>query len=68
MEYRPGTNFSVSLSGDNAAELTSYFEKLSGDGTVAMPCTQAPWGDSFGMCTDKFGVSWLVNISPKSTV
>ena len=66
MEYRPGTNFSVSLSGDNEAELTTYFQKLSAGGTVTMPLDKAPWGDSFGMCTDKFGVSWLVNISPTS--
>ena len=64
MEYRPGTNFSMSLSGDNKAELTAYFEKLSAGGTVGMPLTEAPWGDTFGMCTDKFGVGWLVNISP----
>ena len=63
MEYRPGTNFSISLSGDNKAELTGYFEKLSDGGMVAMPLTAAQWGDTFGMLTDKFGVSWLVNIS-----
>src|SRR2546421_7859104 len=28
MEYIAGTNFSMSLSGDNEAELTGYFEKL----------------------------------------
>ena len=63
MEYRPGTNMSMSLSGDNDAELTGYFEKLSAGGTVTMPLEKAPWGDSFGMCTDKFGVQWLVNIT-----
>jgi len=63
MEYRPGTNMSISLSGDNEAELTAYFEKLSAGGTVTMPLEKAPWGDSFGMCTDKFGVQWLVNIA-----
>jgi len=68
MEYRPGTNFSVSLSGDNEAELTTYFQKLCDGGAVTMPLTKAPWGDTFGMCTDKFGVGWLVNISPKSTI
>ena len=62
MEYRPGTNMSMSLSGDNAAELRGYFEKLSAGGTVAQPLTEAPWGDTFGMCTDKFGVNWMVNI------
>ena len=63
MEYRPGTNMSISLSGDNEAELTGYFEKLSAGGTVTMPLEKAMWGDSFGMCIDKFGVQWLVNIS-----
>src|SRR5262245_14546226 len=29
MEYRPGTNMSMSLSGDNEAELSGYFKKLS---------------------------------------
>jgi PhnB protein len=63
MEYRPGTNFSVSLSGDNEAELTRYFEKLSAGGSIAEPLVKAPWGDTFGMFTDKFGVNWMVNIA-----
>lgn len=63
MEFRPGTNFSVSLSGDDDAELGGYWEKLSDGGTVLEPLVQAPWGDSFGMCTDRFGVKWLVNIA-----
>ena len=63
MVYRPGTNFSLSLSGDNEAELTARFRKLSSGGTITMPLEKAPWGDTFGSCTDKFGVNWLVNIS-----
>jgi PhnB protein len=66
MEYRPGTNFSISLSGDNEAELTGYFQALSEGGMVTMPLTKAIWGDTFGMCTDKFGINWMVNVSPKS--
>ncbi len=63
MEYKPGTNFSMSLSGDDEAELKGYFEKLSAGGKITMPLEKAPWGDMFGMLTDKFGVSWLVNIA-----
>ena len=63
MEYRAGTNMSMSLSGDNEAELKAYFEKLSVGGMVIMPLEKAIWGDSFGMFTDKFGVQWLVNIA-----
>jgi PhnB protein len=65
MEYRPGANISMSLSGDNEHELRSYFEKLSAGGEITMPLAQAPWGDTFGMCTDRFGVKWLVNIQGK---
>lgn len=66
MEYRPGTNYSMSLSGENEAELTAYFKKLSAGGSVSMPLERAVWGDKFGMCTDRFGINWMVNIaSPK---
>ncbi len=54
---------SMSLSGDNEAELQGYFEKLLAGGNVTMPLEKAPWGDTFGMLTDKFDVSWLVNIA-----
>ena len=63
MEYSVGTNFSMSLSGDNEAELKGYFEKLSTGANITMPLEKAQWGDTFGMLTDKFGVSWLVNIA-----
>jgi PhnB protein len=54
---------SMSLSGDDHAELSGYFEKLSDGGTVAMPLEPAPWGDTFGMVTDRFGIDWMVNIA-----
>ena len=63
MDYTPGTAISISLSGDDEPELTGYYEKLVDGGTVTEPLAKAPWGDSFGMCVDKFGINWLVNIS-----
>jgi PhnB protein len=63
MELASGSNISVSLSGDDEAELRGYWEKLSADGTVTVPLEKAPWGDMFGMCTDRFGVAWLVNVT-----
>lgn len=65
LEYASGKNISLSLSGDNEAELRGYWEKLAVGGTVNMPLNQAPWGDSFGMLTDKFGINWMVNIAGK---
>jgi PhnB protein len=63
MDYKPGSNFSVSLSGDDEKELSGFFTGLSDGGTVIQPLEKAPWGDSFGMVVDRFGVNWLVNIS-----
>jgi PhnB protein len=63
MEYAPGTAISISLSGDDEPELTGYYEKLIDGGTVTEPLAKAPWGDSFGMCVDRFGINWLVNIA-----
>jgi PhnB protein len=63
MELTPGNNFAISLSGEDEGELRGYWDKLSDGGTVAMPLDKAPWGDIFGMCIDRFGVSWLVNIA-----
>jgi PhnB protein len=62
-EYCVGTHMSMSLHGDNEAELAGYYEKLLKGGTVQMPLEEAPWGDRFGMLTDKFGIAWMVNIS-----
>jgi len=63
IEHSPGGNVSVALSGDDEAELTGYWEKLAEGATIVEPLTQAPWGDHFGMLTDRFGVGWMVNIS-----
>jgi PhnB protein len=63
MSYNPGDTMSVSLSGDDEATLQRWWEGLSDGATVLQPLTKAQWGDSFGMLRDRFGVTWLVNIS-----
>ncbi len=61
--HTPGDTYSVSLSGDDEAELRGYWDKLSPGAKVTWPLAKAPWGDTFGMLTDRFGVSWMVNIA-----
>jgi PhnB protein len=63
MEHTPGDSVSISLSGDDEAELRGYYDKLKEGGSETMPMEKAPWGDSFGMVKDRFGIDWLVNIS-----
>ena len=62
-EVKVGDNISISLSGDDAGELRGYWDKLSNGGTVTMPLEKQMWGDEFGMCVDRFGLSWMVNIA-----
>ncbi len=56
-------NGAISLSGDSEPELSGYWQKLSAGAAISAPLAKAPWGDHFGMLTDRFGVSWMVNIS-----
>lgn len=61
-ELQPGTNIAISLSGGDEDELRGYWDGLSVGGTISVPLEKAPWGDTFGMFTDKFGIGWMVNI------
>lgn len=67
MERTPGSSISISLSGDNDAEIRGYWDALADGGTVTQPLEKAPWGDTFGMLTDKFGINWMVDISSAKT-
>ena len=57
-----GGNITISLSGDDEQELRGYWDRLSDGGNVSMPFEKQMWGDVFGMCTDKFGVAWMVDV------
>jgi PhnB protein len=67
-DFTRGNAMSMSLSGDNDDELRGYFDKLSENGTVTMPLEAAPWGDTFGMLIDQYGIEWMVNISADAAV
>jgi len=63
--FTTGNNFSLSLHPDSDALADELFNKLSAGGTVTVPMSKAPWGDYFGMFTDKFGIKWMVNHAKK---
>ncbi len=60
-EAPSGAGISISVSGDDDDELDRYWAGLSEGGSVTVPFEAAPWGDRFGMLTDRFGVDWMVN-------
>lgn len=63
MRTTQGSSISISLSGDDDATLRGSWDGLSDGATIIEPLTTAPWGDTFGMLTDRYGVTWLVNIT-----
>lgn len=65
--YQPGSAVSLALSGDDEPTLRGMFDALAEGGEVIEPLEQAPWGDTFGACVDRFGTSWMVNIGSSPT-
>ena len=54
--------FQISLADDSSAEVERLFEALKEGGSVQMPLGKTFWSPLFGMCTDKFGVAWMVSV------
>ncbi|WP_310961828.1 VOC family protein [Nocardioides terrisoli] len=63
MEFHPGRAVTISLSGDDAETLRGFWQRLVDGGTVEVELAPQMWGDEFGQCVDRFGVSWLVDIA-----
>lgn len=54
---------SVCVWGDDEKRLTAIWHGLQHGGNVRFPFELAPWGDTFGELTDKFGVVWMLVLS-----
>jgi PhnB protein len=53
--------FSLSLSVASESEADPMFDALADGGEVLMPLEKTFWSPRFGMLTDRFGVSWMIN-------
>ncbi len=54
----------LALQYDSVDAAQSAFHALSQGGKVTMPLAPTFWARTFGMLTDRFGVSWAVNGEP----
>jgi PhnB protein len=50
------------VSDSNTDEVERIFDELKSGGSVQMPLDKTFWSPLFGMCTDKFGVGWMVSV------
>ena len=63
--YDPGANaFFVSVRSASAAETRARWDALSAGATILQPIGEAPWSELYGMLTDRFGVTWIVDVEP----
>lgn len=57
---RTGNNYYISLECDSADEAARIFNGLAAGGSVEMPLDRTAWAEAYGICTDKFGIQWMV--------
>ncbi|MBV9343612.1 MAG: VOC family protein [Gammaproteobacteria bacterium] len=59
--YTPTGGFSITVLVDAPQEAERVFRALADGGSVGMPFGPTFWSQGFGMCTDRFGIPWMVN-------
>lgn len=55
----------IAVTAESKEEAERIFNGLSAGGTVEMPLAESPWGTSFAMFRDKYGIEWTVDFDPK---
>jgi len=56
------SGFSLSIQVTTEAEADRFFTALCDGGQVQMPLSKTFWSPRFGMLTDRFGISWMINV------
>ena len=55
--------FFVSVRGETLQEVQSYWENLSIGASIVEPLAGSAWSSGFGMLTDRFGVTWILDVA-----
>ena len=61
-QYSQPQGLSVAIGLNDAAKGEQIFNALAENGTVQMPYQATFWAAGFGMCVDRFGIPWMVNV------
>jgi PhnB protein len=55
--------FFVSVRGETLAEVEAYWSALSVGASIVEPLAASAWSPGFGMLTDAFGVTWILDVA-----
>ena len=58
--YQKPQGMVVSIGVTDPQEAERLFKALSEKGSVRMPLEKTFWAQRYGMCTDRFGIPWMV--------
>lgn len=56
--------FFQSVRGETLEEVAACWEALADGADVIEPLAASPWSPGFGMLTDRFGVTWVLDVQP----
>jgi len=59
--------FFVSVRGETLDEVQGYWAALSAGASVVEPLAASAWSPGFGMLTDRFGVTWILDVAAEYT-
>ncbi|OGN46404.1 MAG: bleomycin resistance protein [Caulobacterales bacterium GWE1_67_11] len=66
-DYDAGANaFYVSLRGSSIDEIQQRWNALAMGATILQPIGPSAWSPLYGMLTDRFGVTWIVEVDPRA--
>jgi len=60
-EHVTASGIYVNYTVADPAEAERVFKELADGGAIIMPIGPTFWSPMFGMCTDRFGIPWMVN-------
>ncbi|WNY24911.1 VOC family protein [Methanolapillus millepedarum] len=57
-----GNNITLAIMSNDSAEIKDLYEKLKPESVLLMELSETSWSQGFAMLTDKFGISWQLNL------
>ncbi|MER7442827.1 hypothetical protein [Micromonospora avicenniae] len=58
-----GERFFVSVRGETADEVSALWDKLADGAEIIEKFGPSQWAPGFGMLTDRFGVTWILDVA-----
>ncbi len=65
-DFGPVHGMFVNYTTRDIAEVQRVFAALADGGVITMPLDATFWSPQFGMCVDRFGTPWMVNVEPET--